>query len=127
MLRQLRCPLPSLILPSRSTTGAFRLERDVLSAGPLDLLFVEFAVNDDQVRKPIMPYPSLTILCDIAMHGAPSMSFVLTVDSCSMQSIVVSGIDLTAAYPLALLQCVGSIREQIRLKSMEATVVDGCS
>lgn len=31
-----------------STTGAFRLERDVLSAGPVDLFFVEFAVNDNQ-------------------------------------------------------------------------------
>ncbi|WP_231616017.1 alpha/beta hydrolase fold domain-containing protein [Novipirellula artificiosorum] len=30
-----------------STTGAFRVQRDVLSAKP-DLLFVEFAVNDDQ-------------------------------------------------------------------------------
>ncbi len=30
-----------------STTGAFRLSRDVLSHNP-DLLFVEFAVNDDQ-------------------------------------------------------------------------------
>lgn len=31
-----------------STTGAFRLQRDVLSQGPVDLFFVEFAVNDDQ-------------------------------------------------------------------------------
>ncbi len=31
-----------------SHTGAFRLQRDVLSRGPVDLLFVEFAVNDDQ-------------------------------------------------------------------------------
>ncbi|MBP6603502.1 MAG: SGNH/GDSL hydrolase family protein [Verrucomicrobiales bacterium] len=31
-----------------STTGAFRLDRDVLSKGPVDLLIVEFAVNDDQ-------------------------------------------------------------------------------
>ncbi len=31
-----------------SNTGAFRLQRDVLSKGPVDLLFVEFAVNDDQ-------------------------------------------------------------------------------
>lgn len=31
-----------------STTGAFRLQNDVLRHGPLDLLFVEFAVNDDQ-------------------------------------------------------------------------------
>lgn len=31
-----------------STTGAFRLNRDVLSKGPVDLLFIEFAVNDDQ-------------------------------------------------------------------------------
>ena len=31
-----------------STTGAFRLGRDVLAHGPVDLLFVEYAVNDDQ-------------------------------------------------------------------------------
>ncbi|MEZ6041556.1 MAG: alpha/beta hydrolase fold domain-containing protein [Planctomycetaceae bacterium] len=31
-----------------SHTGAFRLQRDVLSRGPVDLLIVEFAVNDDQ-------------------------------------------------------------------------------
>lgn len=31
-----------------STTGAFRLKSDVLEKGPVDLLFVEFAVNDDQ-------------------------------------------------------------------------------
>jgi acetyl esterase/lipase/lysophospholipase L1-like esterase len=31
-----------------STTGAFRLGADVLSAGPVDLFFIEFAVNDDQ-------------------------------------------------------------------------------
>ena len=31
-----------------SDTGAFRLYEDVLSKGPLDMLFVEFAVNDDQ-------------------------------------------------------------------------------
>ena len=31
-----------------STTGAFRLGADVLGQGPVDLLFVEFAVNDDQ-------------------------------------------------------------------------------
>lgn len=31
-----------------STTGAFRLQEDVLAKGPVDLIFVEFAVNDDQ-------------------------------------------------------------------------------
>lgn len=31
-----------------STTGAFRLDADVLREGPVDLFFVEFAVNDDQ-------------------------------------------------------------------------------
>lgn len=31
-----------------STTGAFRLEENVLNQGPVDLLIVEFAVNDDQ-------------------------------------------------------------------------------
>lgn len=31
-----------------STTGAFRLEHDLLAGGPVDLFFIEFAVNDDQ-------------------------------------------------------------------------------
>ncbi len=31
-----------------STTGAFRLEDHILKNGPIDLFFVEFAVNDDQ-------------------------------------------------------------------------------
>ncbi|MCA8996630.1 MAG: SGNH/GDSL hydrolase family protein [Planctomycetaceae bacterium] len=31
-----------------SSTGAFRVSEDVLVQGPVDLLFVEFAVNDDQ-------------------------------------------------------------------------------
>lgn len=31
-----------------STTGAFRLATDVLAKGPVDLFFIEFAVNDDQ-------------------------------------------------------------------------------
>ena len=31
-----------------SNTGAFRLATDVLAHGPVDLLFVEYAVNDDQ-------------------------------------------------------------------------------
>ena len=31
-----------------STTGAFRLESDILRKGPVDLFFIEFAVNDDQ-------------------------------------------------------------------------------
>ncbi|MGA2618231.1 MAG: GDSL-type esterase/lipase family protein [Thermoguttaceae bacterium] len=31
-----------------STSGAFRLHSDVLSQGPVDLFFIEFAVNDDQ-------------------------------------------------------------------------------
>ena len=31
-----------------STTGAMRLQADVLDGGPVDLFFVEFAVNDDQ-------------------------------------------------------------------------------
>ncbi|MCX7044624.1 MAG: SGNH/GDSL hydrolase family protein [Candidatus Sumerlaeota bacterium] len=36
------------ISSTTSMSGAFRLERDVLAQGPVDLLFVEFAVNDDQ-------------------------------------------------------------------------------
>lgn len=31
-----------------STTGAFRLKTDILDLGPVDMLFVEYAVNDDQ-------------------------------------------------------------------------------
>jgi pimeloyl-ACP methyl ester carboxylesterase/lysophospholipase L1-like esterase len=39
------------IASTGSTTGAFRMERDVLIHGHLDLLFIEFAVNDDQDSK----------------------------------------------------------------------------
>ena len=38
-----------------STTGAFRLQSDVLSKGPVDLFFIEFAVNDDQDCAPRPP------------------------------------------------------------------------
>lgn len=40
--------IPAGISSTCSTTGAFRLGTDVLGTGPVDLLFVEFAVNDDQ-------------------------------------------------------------------------------
>jgi lysophospholipase L1-like esterase len=40
--------IPAGISSTCSTTGAFRLGADVLGQGPVDLLFVEFAVNDDQ-------------------------------------------------------------------------------
>lgn len=36
------------IASTGSTTGAFRVRRDVLDQGPVDLFLVEFAVNDDQ-------------------------------------------------------------------------------
>jgi lysophospholipase L1-like esterase len=36
------------ISSTTSTTGAFRLQDQVLFRGPVDLLFLEFAVNDDQ-------------------------------------------------------------------------------
>jgi lysophospholipase L1-like esterase len=39
---------PAGVSSTCSTTGAFRLQNDVLSKGPVDLLFVEYAVNDDQ-------------------------------------------------------------------------------
>ena len=38
--------VPAGISSMGSTPGAFRLQRDVLSHGPIDLLFVEAAVND---------------------------------------------------------------------------------
>ena len=40
--------IPAGISSTCSTTGAFRFGDDVLGQGPVDLLFVEFAVNDDQ-------------------------------------------------------------------------------
>ncbi len=39
---------PAGISSTCSTTGAFRLQDHVFSKGPVDLFFVEFAVNDDQ-------------------------------------------------------------------------------
>ena len=39
-------------ISSTCSTGTFRLHRDVLSHGPIDLFFIEFAVNDDQDANP---------------------------------------------------------------------------
>ncbi len=38
-----------------STSGAFRLQTDVMANGPVDLLIVEFAVNDDQDAGHLLP------------------------------------------------------------------------
>ncbi|TFH20501.1 MAG: hypothetical protein E4H10_16575 [Bacteroidia bacterium] len=43
--------IPAGIASMGSTPGAFRLERDVLSKGPVDLLFEEAAVNDATNRR----------------------------------------------------------------------------
>ena len=63
-----------------STTGAFRLSRDVLSKGPVDLFFIEFAVNDDQDagharRECIRGMEGIIRQC--RMHN-PNMDIVVT-------------------------------------------------
>ena len=63
-----------------STTGAFRLQTDVLSKGPVDLFFVEFAVNDDQdaghSREACLR--GMEGLIRQALRHNPSMDIVIT-------------------------------------------------
>lgn len=63
-----------------STTGAFRLNSDVLSKGPVDLFFIEFAVNDDQDagharRECIRGLEGIIRQC---RHHNPNMDIVVT-------------------------------------------------
>jgi len=76
-----------------SNTGAFRLQRDVLSHGPVDLMFVEFAVNDDQdaghsaancvrgmegvIRQALVSNPNM----DIVMLHFPNDGMLTTIES----------------------------------------------
>jgi lysophospholipase L1-like esterase len=68
------------IASTGSTTGAFRMERDVLSEGPLDLLFVEFAVNDDQ--DGLLPYNDALMGMEAIVRKArkhnPNVDIVMT-------------------------------------------------
>lgn len=61
-----------------SVTGAFRLEQDVLAKGRVDLLFVEFAVNDNQdAHHP--PAVSIRAMEGIVRHARaanPAMDIV---------------------------------------------------
>ena len=68
------------ISSTTSTTGAFRLEQDVLSKGPIDLFFVEFAVNDDQdghnTRQECIR--AMEGIVRHARHANPKMDIVFT-------------------------------------------------
>jgi lysophospholipase L1-like esterase len=63
-----------------STTGAFRVESDVLKEGPVDLFFVEFAVNDDQdahhTRTQAMR--GMEAILRKALKSNPRMDMVMT-------------------------------------------------
>ena len=63
-----------------STTGSFRLERDVLSKGKIDMLFVEYAVNDDQDAHHT-PQNCIRGMEGVIRHarmGNPEMDIVMT-------------------------------------------------
>ncbi len=76
-----------------SHTGAFRLQRDVLSHGKVDLMFVEFAVNDDQdaghspqncvrgmegvIRHALLSNPAM----DVVMLHFPNDGMLATIDA----------------------------------------------
>ena len=63
-----------------STTGAFRFERDVLAGGAPDLLFVEFAVNDDQdaAHTRVECVRGLEGIIRHALRANPKMDIVVT-------------------------------------------------
>ncbi|MFY9252379.1 MAG: alpha/beta hydrolase fold domain-containing protein [Fuerstiella sp.] len=63
-----------------SNTGAFRFQRDVLSGGDVDLLFVEFAVNDDQdaFHTPDGCIQGMEGIVRHALTENPNMDIVMT-------------------------------------------------
>ena len=82
-----------------STTGAFRLASDVLADGPVDLFFVEFAVNDDQDAR------HTRVECIRGMEGIirharrqnPNMDIVVVyfVNEGMLQTLQSGGVPLT--------------------------------
>lgn len=63
-----------------STTGAFRLQHDVLRHGPVDLFFIEFAVNDNQdaghdARNCVLGMEGIIRQC---LRHNPNMDIVIT-------------------------------------------------
>jgi len=63
-----------------STTGAGRLVSDVLSKGPVDLFFIEFAVNDDQDAGHKLR-ECIRVMEGLIRHGRtynPNMDIVIT-------------------------------------------------
>ena len=63
-----------------STTGSFRLERDVLACGRIDMLFVEYAVNDDQDARhsPENCIRGMEGIIRHARRANPEMDIVMT-------------------------------------------------
>lgn len=82
-----------------STTGAFRLAHDVLDKGPVDLLFIEFAVNDDQdghhTRAECIR--GLEGIIRHARQGNPHMDLVVTffVNEGMLKTLQSGGVPLT--------------------------------
>jgi len=61
-----------------STPGAFRLQRDVLSKGPIDLLLVEAAVNDEvNMRTPTEQVRGMEGIIRHAKKNSPEMDIVM--------------------------------------------------
>lgn len=70
--------IPAGISSTGSTPGAFRLERDVLSKGHVDLLFEEAAVNDaTNGRSPLEQLRGMEGIVRHARRSNPSMDIVL--------------------------------------------------
>jgi len=66
------------IASTGSTPGAFRLERDVLSRGKIDLLFEEAAVNDaTNGVNPQLQVRGIEGIINHALHSNPLMDIVL--------------------------------------------------
>lgn len=109
-----------------STTGAFRLSDDVLSKGPVDLFFVEFAVNDDQdavharrecirgmegiVRQALRHNPNMDIV--ITYFVNPGMLAQLQAGRTPL-SIRAHG-DVAAHYSVSTIHLAKQVAEQIR-------------
>ncbi len=68
------------ISSTTSTTGAFRVARDVLSNGEVDLFFIEFAVNDDQdgMHTRAECIRGMEGIIRHARHVNPNMDIVVT-------------------------------------------------
>jgi pimeloyl-ACP methyl ester carboxylesterase/lysophospholipase L1-like esterase len=121
-----------------SMTGAFRLSRDVLSKGQVDLLFVEFAVNDNQDahHAPEVSIRGMEGIVRHALAANPAMDivFAYTTNESHVASYqrgmeppeIAAHRRVAAYYGLSEVNWAAEVAERLRMGEFDWQTFGGC-